>query len=68
MKDMRDRGVTPYVAQRVHSAIDGRTTRHSGYGASQRVRKRVEAIFGWIKSGGWVPSDSVSGSKAIAFY
>ena len=31
------------------SAIDGRTTRHSGYATSQRIRKRVEEIFGWMK-------------------
>jgi hypothetical protein len=32
------------------SGIDGRTLRHPGYAASQRVRKRIEAVFGWIKS------------------
>jgi hypothetical protein len=32
------------------SAIDGRTTRHAGYGVSQRLRKRVEEPFGWIKA------------------
>ena len=52
VKDMRDRVVTPHVAQRVHSAIDGRTTRHSGYGVSQKIRKRVEEIFGWMKTVG----------------
>ena len=52
VEDMRDRGVTPHVAQRVHSAIDGRTTRHSGYGASQKVRKRIESVFGWMKTVG----------------
>ena len=41
--------VTPRVAQKQHSAIDGRTTRHEGYRVSQRVRKRVEEVFGWIK-------------------
>ena len=46
--------MTPHVAQRVHSAIDGRTTRHSGYGASQKVRKRIEAVFGWMKTVGGV--------------
>lgn len=46
VKDMRDRGVAPHVAQRVHSTIDGRTTRHCGYEASQKVRKRIESIFG----------------------
>ena len=47
---------TPHVAQNVHarrrSAIDGRTTRHAGYGISQRKRKRVEEIFGWMKTVG----------------
>ena len=32
------------------SAIGGRTTRHPGYVASQRVRKRIEEVFGWIKA------------------
>ena len=52
VKDMRDRGVTPHVAQRPHSAIDGRTTRHSGYGVSQKIRKQIEEIFGWMKTVG----------------
>ena len=34
------------------SAIDGRTTRHPGYAVSQRKRKRVEEIFGWMKTVG----------------
>ena len=42
--------VTPRVAQKQHSAIDGRTTRHEGYRVSQRGRKRVEEVFGWIKT------------------
>jgi len=52
---MRERGVTPHVAQntsRRASAIDGRTTRHPGYALSQRARKRVEEIFGWMKTVG----------------
>ena len=52
---IRERGVTPHVAQnntRRSSAIDGRTTRHGGYGVSQRIRKRVEEIFGWMKTVG----------------
>jgi transposase len=51
----RERSVTPHVAQNVsgrRSAIDGRTTRHAGYRISQRIRKRVEEIFGWIKTVG----------------
>jgi len=45
--------VTPHVAQNVsgrRSAIDGRTTRHDGYAVSQRIRKRIEEAFGWIKT------------------
>ena len=46
-------GVTPHVAQNTkgrRSAIDGRTTRHAGYAVSLRVRKRIEEVFGWIKT------------------
>ena len=38
------------MAQKQYSAIDGRTTRHPGYRVSQRIRKRVEEIFGWVKT------------------
>ena len=51
--ECRDLNVTPHVAQKKRwSAIDGRTTRHEGYRASQKVRKRVESIFGWMKTVG----------------
>lgn len=53
--DCRARGVTPHVAQhtnRRRSRIDDRVTRHPGYIVSQRVRKRVEEIFGWVKTVG----------------
>ncbi len=52
---LRQLGVTPHVAQNTsgrRSAIDGRTTRHPGYAVSQRLRKRVEEIFGWMKTVG----------------
>ncbi len=55
VKQLRARGVTPHVSQNTNgrrSAIDGRTTRHAGYRLSQRVRKRVEEIFGWMKTVG----------------
>jgi hypothetical protein len=49
----RDINVTPHVAQNTKrnggSAIDARTTRHSGYAISQRKRKRIEQCFGWGK-------------------
>jgi transposase len=46
--------VTPHIAQHTTriSALDGRTTRHPGYAVSQRARKRVEEIFGWLKTVG----------------
>lgn len=53
VRDARQRNVTPHVAQnksRRRSAIDGRTTSWGGYKVSQRVRKRVEEIFGWVKT------------------
>jgi transposase len=50
---LRERGVTPHVAQKkVGGAIDARTTRHAGYAVSLKVRKRVEEIFGWAKTVG----------------
>jgi transposase len=52
---LRAVGVTPHVAQNDRnrrSAIDGRTTRHAGYGLSQRKRKLVEQVFGWVKTVG----------------
>ena len=57
--DLRERSVTPHIAIDGHlsktgtprkTAIDGRTTRHIGYDISQRCRKRIEEVFGWIKS------------------
>ena len=53
--DLRRLRVTPHVAQNTtnrRSAIDARTTRHPGYTLSQRTRKRVEEIFGWMKTVG----------------
>jgi transposase len=51
--DSRDLNATPHVAQkRRGSAVDGRTTRHEGYKISQQKRKRVEEIFGWMKTVG----------------
>ena len=57
--DLRGRSVTPHIAidghlsktgKRRKTAVDGRTTRHVGYDISQRCRKRIEEVFGWIKS------------------
>ncbi|MGZ9107178.1 MAG: IS5 family transposase [Rhodoplanes sp.] len=53
VNELRSMRVTPHVAQNTtnrRSAIDGRTTRHGGYTVSQRIRKRIEEAFGWIKT------------------
>jgi transposase len=56
IEELRRMGVTPHVAQNLKqsggSTIDRRTTRHAGYGVSQRKRKRVEEVFGWMKTVG----------------
>ena len=53
VEELRTLNVRPHVAQNTSgrcSAIDKRTTRHPGDGKSQRVRKRIEEAFGWIKT------------------
>jgi transposase len=56
VEEMRGMNVTPHVSQNHKrpggSAIDGRTTRHAGYPISQRKRKRIEEVFGWMKTVG----------------
>lgn len=55
VEKLRASNVTPHVAQNDRgrkSAIDERTTRHVGYGISQRKRKRIEEVFGWLKTVG----------------
>lgn len=51
--ELRELNVRPHIARNTsgrRSAIDRRTTRHAGYAASQRTRKRIEEAFGWIKT------------------
>jgi transposase len=53
VNELRSMNATPHVAQNTSgrsSAIDGRTTRHAGYAVSQRIRKRIEEAFGWMKT------------------
>jgi Transposase DDE domain len=57
IREVRELRGTPHVAQQTtgrSSAIDGRTTHHPGYAISQRNRKQVEEIFGWVKTVGLV--------------
>jgi len=62
---LRKRQITPHVAanteRRGGSAIDGRTPRHRGYEISQRFRKKVEEIFGWMKTIGGFRRTRVKG-------
>jgi len=53
VNELRAMNVRPHVAQNINgrrSAIDRRTTRHAGYAISQRIRKRIEEAFGWMKT------------------
>lgn len=56
---LRSRSISAHVAIDGHvrktgrprrTAVDRRTTRHAGYAVSQRCRKRIEEVFGWIKA------------------
>jgi len=69
--ELRERRVTPHVAQndkrRGGSAIDQRTTRHPGYAVSQRKRKRVEEIFGWLKTVGLLRKTRHRGLRLVGW-
>ena len=67
---IRHHGVTPHVAQNVsrrRSAIDERTTRHEGYALSQRKRKRVEEVFGWMKTIGLMRKTRHRGLRKVSW-
>src|SRR5258708_39399215 len=52
---LRKKNIAPHIARiegRTTPGLDARTTRHAGYAISQRKRKRVEEIFGWMKAYG----------------
>jgi transposase len=70
VNELRSMRVTPHVAQNSsgrRSAIDGRTTRHDGYAASQRIRKRIEEAFGWIKTVGGQAKTRYRGIERAGF-
>ncbi len=71
VKQLRSMQVTPHVAQntrrRGSSAIDDRTTRHAGYAISQRKRKRVEEIFGWMKTVGMLRKTKHRGKDRVGW-
>jgi transposase len=72
--DLRARSVTPHIAIDGHlgktgvprkTAVDGRTTRHVGYDISQRCRKRIEEVFGWIKSSASLAKVKLRGRERV---
>ena len=69
--DLRELQVTPHVAQnqkrRGGSAIDARTTRHAGYEVSQKKRKRVEEVFGWLKTVGLLRQTRHRGRERVSW-
>jgi hypothetical protein len=70
VNELRSMRITPHVAQNTsgrRSAIDGRTTRHDGYAASQRIRKRIEEAFGWIKTVGGQAKTRFRGIERAGF-
>lgn len=67
---LRELSATPHVAQNDtnrRSAIDGRTTSHAGYAVSQRIRKRIEEVFGWGKAIGPLRKTKFRGQDRIDF-
>jgi hypothetical protein len=71
VQEMRGMNATPHVAQNHKrsggSAIDARTTRHAGYAVSQRKRKRIEEIFGWVKTVGNLRKTRHRGVNTVAW-
>ncbi len=72
--DLRQRKVTPHIAVQGtvsktgkvrKTAIDQRTLRHIGYEISQRCRKRIEEIFGWVKKPGGLAKAKVRGRPRV---
>ena len=66
---LRAKNITPHVAQNDtnrRSAIDGRTTRHTGYARSQTCRKMIECIFGWGKQHGTMRKTKHRGLAGVA--
>lgn len=69
---MRELNVTPHVTQnhkkKGGSSIDSRTTRHSSYATSQKFRKRIEEVFGWLKTVGLFRKTRYRGVQKIDWH
>lgn len=69
VRDLRRLGITPHIATKnaYGAAIDGRTTRHAGYQVSQRKRKLIEEIFGWLKTVGGMRKTRHRGRRRVGW-
>ena len=70
VRELRHMRITPHVTQNStnrSSAIDQRTTRHAGYGVSQRKRKLVEQSFGWMKVIGMLKKVKLRGAEKVGW-
>jgi transposase len=68
IQSLRDRGIRPHIARiegRRTPGLDDRTTRHESYQISQRKRKRIEEIFGWLKTYGGLRKTRFIGSTRV---
>lgn len=68
---LRDKHIAPHIAQiegRNTPGLDARTTRHAGYATSQKKRKRVEEIFGWMKTYGGLRRTLVRGLARVQMH
>ena len=73
---LRARSVTPHIAvdtrtsslgNRRRSAMDERETEHPGYAASQRLRKRIEEVFGWVKGSAGLRQTKFRGVERVGW-
>ena len=68
----RELNITPHVAQNLArpggSALDARTIRHPGYAVSQRLRKRIEEAFGWMKTVGGLRQTRYRGRERVQMH
>ncbi len=71
VNNMREQDMTPHVAQNEtryrSSMVDGRTTRHPGYKVSQRKRKVIEEVFGWLKTVGMLRKTRHRGTRLVGW-
>lgn len=68
VEDLRLAGVTPHIAAKETTSLDARTTRHAGYEVSQRKRKLVEEIFGWLKTVGPMRRPHLRGRQKLEWW